>query len=341
MAPKTPKPPKIKKVKPPKPPNVTTVKAKYGYSALAIICILAVTLGLGYGLFGWGGVVTPGEEVTTKTTANFTLTVIDGPTGAARNTTALTVYNTTAPGNWAAYTSTWTGVSQDELTTAVIAQIVERKGTANNFYLLATAANNVTSVHDWCPYASRWIELDVDGPNVLDFYATPTSTIGILFQQDGTAITLANFTADATYKVAPAGNYAYAVGNFSALIGINATDIGYCGYKGQFTPTLAVTGGDNGNTGIYLTFNFNSTAVVDEDLVIANVVGGTTNWTQVATLNSTCVAFYCPTLFDTSLVNFQWKPSVSDLLRVNNVELQYGTTVQVAAHTGTVLKVLI
>ena len=47
------------------------------------------------------------------------------------------------------------------------------------------------------------------------------------------------------------------------------------------------------------------------------------------------------TLFDTSLINFCWKPSVSALLRVNNVEIQYGTVVQVAAHTGTVLKTII
>src|SRR4030043_229498 len=113
----------------------------------------------------------------------------------------------------------WPGTSQTELTRAEIDKILARAGTATDFYIYATPANNVTDKHDWCSYPGRWIKLDPYGANELDFYAAPTSNIANLFQQDGTPITLANFTAATTNATF---NTAYAVGNFSALVGINA-----------------------------------------------------------------------------------------------------------------------
>src|SRR4030042_3216293 len=104
---------------------------------LATVGVLVVVLLPAGFLNNWWAA--PPPAVVTTTPAGYSLNVKDGITGAARNTTALTVYNTTDPANWAAYVSTWTGVSQDELNTTGIAQIVQRKGTATNFYLLATA----------------------------------------------------------------------------------------------------------------------------------------------------------------------------------------------------------
>lgn len=314
-----------------------------GIIAAAVIVGLVVFVSFG-ATSNWWQASTPGATpitpvVPAKTTAGFSLTVKDGLTGAARNLTAWDLHNTTDITDGGAYESTKTGYNQVELTRAVLDQTIIDAGPAVDpevgLYLYATAANNESAVHNWCAYAPRWIHLNPYGANVVDFYAAPTNNIGRLFQQDGTAITLANFTNAATYG---AHNDAYPVGNFSALIGINASDIGFCGYHGQFDPDVA-EGPDN--TAVYLTFNFNNSAVVDPDLIIANVVGGTAIWEQVSTLNETCIAFRTSNLYDTSLLNFKWKAGVSLLLRVDDVELQMGTQEQISAHTGTVLRVII
>src|SRR4030043_531123 len=55
---KTPKPPKAHR--PPKPKGWAPRKANAHWWALGIVtCVICVTLGVGYGLLGWGGAATP------------------------------------------------------------------------------------------------------------------------------------------------------------------------------------------------------------------------------------------------------------------------------------------
>jgi hypothetical protein len=293
----------------------------------------------------WAGL--PSTTTTTTTTplstANFSVTVTDGITGGERNLTGWNLYNTTDPDVWAEYTSMATGTAEELITRAQINTVLGwLDGTEEGLYLYATAANNISMPHDSCAYLPAWILLNPYGANELKFYATPMSTVRTLTYENGTQFTSKNFSANNNYFDPAFGagvQVAYKVANFSATIGINASDIGYAGYHGIFDP-LAAAG--PAMTGVYLVVNFNVT-VTNADLFIRNQyqASGSAYWMQAAKLNATALAFYTADMNGRTLIDFEWKQDSSVLIKGVSVELVYGTWYEAAAHSGTSLAVLV
>ncbi len=210
---------------------------------------------------------------------------------------------------------------------ADLAENVNATSTADYDLYLDASATNVA--RPWRAYSSICMLLDPNNANVLEFCQTSTVD-AILYQEDFTTITAANFSN--TINNALDNNWNVdAVGNFSAVIGINASDIGYSAYKGQFDCSIGDT------TQLYWIYNFNSTGVALTDLGV-----GESHWTRLgAKFNTTAIAFISGYMAGQDIVDFTWDDDVADTVKCIDVTLWYGTVDTIAAGTATKLAAIV
>lgn len=291
-----------------------TKKAKRNAKIIAVVSIIVVVWGA---LTDWRFFsIGPGN-------VGFSATGRNGVTGAAISNTDISwVLNglpkgedKTVPANYVTLAS---GSSLADLAVKVNAT----SSATYDLYLVATATN---AVSPWRTFASSCVLLDPDNENIIDFFAG--STVGsILYQHDFTPIVAANFSNTVNL---PADNLynCDAVGNFSALIGINASDVGYCAYKAQFDISVGDT------TQLYWIFNFNSTDIAITDLSIS-----ASHWTRMnSKINTTAIGFMSGYLGEQDIVNLTWDATIADTIKCTNVNVFYGTTDQILAGTATTL----
>jgi hypothetical protein len=199
-------------------------------------------------------------------------------------------------------------------------------GTYAFLYVTATCSANEDRM--WCAFGTSEMQLVTDAANDLPFYAAPTQKDILLYNQTFNVISVTNFTNDATWggNVA-AWNDHYQVGNFSGLLGMNSSDLGYCGYHGYFDVSTATS------VDLYWVFDFNNTAILNVDLDVK----GTSTFTRLSEkLNSTSIGFVSDKFTDNSITNFDWKSTIDDvLIKCVRVNVFMGTKAAVAAGTAT------
>ncbi len=193
----------------------------------------------------------------------------------------------------------------------------------DEFWVRASADNRYET---WRDYASLWMKLDADGANVIEMTQTPTDNGAVLFSEAFAANTVNMTQSETDWSPSSAWDACNVVGNFSVVLGINATESGKAGYVSYFDPQFQLT------AKLFLVFNFNTTIGSNNNITLVDSTGD--SWVKsAATYNSTAIAYECLDCTGVSTLTFAWNGMASTGWTLRNYFLIWEPTVTTGATT--------
>lgn len=193
------------------------------------------------------------------------------------------------------------------------------------FWINGSTTADADANRTWLTYEPTWFSVNPDSANVLTFTAHPTTHWISIINEAGVTYTT-NMTKSETITGWTTAN---AIGNFSVIVGINKTDVGYAGFAGYWNVEAQAY------TKARVVFSFNGT-VVASGLSLAGYSSG--NWARSTTqYNTTAIAFETDTITAITVLDFNWSADMAATgWAVKNVIFEYGP-VAVGAGTNTKL----